>query len=41
MRWWQSQKSEAIAVEQPPRRYLPPASSRAPLPHLTKENRHY
>jgi len=41
LRWWQAQKSEAIAVEQPPRRYLPPASSRAPLPHLTKENRHY
>jgi hypothetical protein len=40
MRWWQSQKSEAIASG-PPRHYLPPASSRAPLPNLTKENRHY
>ena len=38
LRWWQSQKADAIAVEQPPRRYLPPATSRAPLPNLTKEH---
>lgn len=39
IRWWQSQKAaDAIALQHAPRRYLPPASSRSPLPTLTKEN---
>ena len=40
LRWWQTQKSEAIAVEHKPRRYLPPSSSLPPLPLLTHEHRH-
>ena len=40
VRWWQGQKTEPIAVRQPPRRYLPPSpSSRQPLPMLTKQRR--
>ncbi|MFM1843587.1 MAG: hypothetical protein RLZZ490_2330 [Cyanobacteriota bacterium] len=40
IRWWQGQKTEAIAVGQAPRRYLPPSpSSRPPLPMLTKQRR--
>jgi hypothetical protein len=37
LRWWQIQKSQAVAVEETPRRYLPPSSSRTPLPLLTHE----
>ncbi|MGL5035810.1 MAG: hypothetical protein ACRC6M_18640 [Microcystaceae cyanobacterium] len=36
LRWWQTQKTEAIAIDPKPRRYLPPA--RQPLPMLTKEH---
>ena len=41
IRWWQSQKTEPIAVRQAPRRYLPPAGTnqRQPLPMLTKQHR--
>lgn len=37
VRWLQIQKSQEEAIAQPPRRYLPPSSSRTPLPLLTSE----
>jgi hypothetical protein len=37
MRWLQIEKSKAIAIEEKPRYYLPPSSSRTPLPMLTNK----
>jgi hypothetical protein len=37
LRWWQMQKSQAIVAEEAPRRYLPPSSSRTPLPMLSSQ----
>ena len=37
LRWWQSKKTEAVSVEETPRRYLPPSSSQRPLPMLMNE----
>jgi hypothetical protein len=39
LRWWQGQKKQEIVAEHKPRRYLPPSSSRQPLPMLTQERR--
>ncbi len=35
LRWWQSQRKESQLAEQPVTRFLPPASSRPPLPLMT------
>jgi hypothetical protein len=40
LRWWQIQKAQAAMVEDTPRHFLPPSSSRPPLPLLTSEKRH-
>lgn len=37
VRWLQIQKSQEEVAQQAPRRYLPPSSSRNPLPLLTSE----
>lgn len=37
LRWWQIQKAQAVLAEEIPRRFLPPSSSRQPLPMLTSE----
>lgn len=37
MRWLQIQKAKEIATEERPRYYLPPSSSRQPLPMLINE----
>lgn len=37
LRWWQGQKSTAIASKHQPQRFLPPSSSRPPLPMLTHQ----
>lgn len=37
LRWWQTQKSRVVAQEA--RRFLPPSSSRSPLPTLTSKER--
>ncbi|MBF2021935.1 MAG: hypothetical protein IGR93_18045 [Hydrococcus sp. C42_A2020_068] len=37
LRWWQMQKAQAAMAENTPRHYLPPSSSRTPLPMLTSE----
>lgn len=37
LRWWQIQKAQAVVAEEIPRRFLPPSSSRQPLPMLTSE----
>jgi hypothetical protein len=37
LRWKQSQRSEAMATEEIPRRFLPPSSNHNPLPLLTSE----
>ncbi|MEA5512004.1 hypothetical protein VB715_19715 [Crocosphaera sp. UHCC 0190] len=37
LRWWQVQKSQPILTEDTPRRYLPPSSTRTPLPQLTHD----
>lgn len=39
LRWWQIQKAQAILAEDKPRHFLPPSSSRPPLPMLTQEKR--
>jgi hypothetical protein len=36
-RWWQIQKTQEVVAQEAPRRYLPPSSSRTPLPMLTSE----
>ena len=38
LRWWQIQKAQALIAEETPRYFLPPHSSRPPLPMLTHEN---
>jgi hypothetical protein len=38
LRWWQVQKNQPILTEDTPRRYLPPSSSRTPLPRLTHDH---
>jgi hypothetical protein len=37
LRWWQTQKAQAVVAEETPRRYLPPSSSRTPLPMLSSQ----
>jgi len=37
MRWLQSQKAEKVAINNPPRRYLPPSQTSNPLPVLRKK----
>jgi hypothetical protein len=37
VRWWQIQKNQAILAKETPIKYLPPTSSRPPLPMLTSE----
>lgn len=37
MRWLQIQKAKEIATEETPRYYLPPSTSRQPLPMLMNE----
>jgi hypothetical protein len=37
LRWWQIQKAQALITEKTPRHFLPPSSSRPPLPMLTQE----
>jgi hypothetical protein len=37
LRWWKIQKAEAVLAEETPRYFLPPSSSRSPLPLLTHE----
>lgn len=39
IRWWQGQAATAKLPPPAPRRYLPPSSSPAPLPLLTRERR--
>ena len=40
LRWWQSQRKESQLAEQPVTRFLPPTSSRPPLPSIpTKQQR--
>lgn len=40
LRWWQSQRREAELAEQPVTHFLPPSSSRPPLPMITATKRH-
>lgn len=37
LRWWQTQKAQPLVTENTPRRYLPPSSTRSPLPILTHD----
>ena len=37
LRWWQIQKAQAVLAEEAARHFLPPSSSRPPLPMLTSE----
>ena len=37
LRYWQTQKAQPLVTEDPPRRYLPLSSIRAPLPRLTND----
>lgn len=37
VRWWQTQPTKPPMREESPRQYLPPSSSRPPLPLLTHE----
>ncbi|MGK7872858.1 MAG: hypothetical protein AB4426_05955 [Xenococcaceae cyanobacterium] len=37
LRWWQFQKSQAVLAEETPRQFLPPSSSRPPLPMLKSQ----
>ncbi|MGP0129398.1 MAG: hypothetical protein ACTMUB_09120 [cyanobacterium endosymbiont of Rhopalodia musculus] len=37
LRYWQTQKAQPLATEEPPRRYLPLSSMRSPLPRLTND----
>ncbi len=37
MRWWQVQRAQTALVEEAPRHFLPPGSSRSPLPTLTSK----
>ena len=37
LRWWQGQKAQSLSFEETPRRYLPPSSSKRPLPMLMNE----
>ncbi len=39
VRWWQSQSQQTELAEQPVERYLPPSSSRPPLPMLSAVKR--
>ena len=40
LRWWQGQKAQAIVTEEASRRFLPPSSSRTPLPTLKTKKHH-
>ncbi|ACK64758.1 conserved hypothetical protein [Rippkaea orientalis PCC 8801] len=40
LRWWQTQKAQPLTTEDTPRRYLPPSSTRSPLPRLTQDHTH-
>ncbi|NJM88578.1 MAG: hypothetical protein HC847_16800 [Hydrococcus sp. RU_2_2] len=37
VRWWQTQKAQDAIAQERPKYYLPPSSSRTPLPMLTSE----
>ena len=37
VRWWQVQRAQAVLAEETARYFLPPSSSRPPLPMLTSE----
>lgn len=37
LRWWKIQQAKAIISEETPRHFLPPSSSRTPLPMLLNE----
>lgn len=37
VRWWQTQKNQEVLAQESPRHYLPPASTRPPLPLLTSK----
>jgi hypothetical protein len=39
LRWWQIQKAQPIIADDTPRHFLPPHSTRPPLPMLTQEER--
>lgn len=39
VRWWQSQSQQTELADQPVERYLPPSSSRPPLPMLSAVKR--
>lgn len=41
LRWWQGQKAHPLTAEDTPRRFLPPHSTRPPLPLLTQEERRH
>jgi hypothetical protein len=41
LRWWQGQKGRELLGEDTPRHYLPPSSSRAPLPMLTHDKQRH
>ncbi|HBB32651.1 MAG TPA: hypothetical protein DDZ80_26785 [Cyanobacteria bacterium UBA8803] len=40
IRWWQTQRRETELAEEPVTHFLPPSSSRPPLPLLTTSKRH-
>ena len=40
LRWWQIQKTQPIIADDTPRHFLPPQSSRSPLPMLTPKSHH-
>ncbi len=39
LRWWQSQRRDTELAEQPVTHFLPPSSSRPPLPMMTASKR--
>jgi hypothetical protein len=39
LRWWQIQKAQTVSIKQTSKYFLPPSSSRPPLPLLTSEKR--
>jgi hypothetical protein len=39
LRWWQIQKAQAVSVKETSKYFLPPSSSRPPLPLLMNEKR--
>ncbi|ACK70486.1 conserved hypothetical protein [Gloeothece citriformis PCC 7424] len=39
LRWWKTQQVKAMVSQETPKGYLPPSSSRTPLPMLMNEKR--